>query len=334
MKFINDITQINRKKWEILLENSEFASPFQTPQYYAFLKETNYTDGVVFSCTVGGELKVLMVITLMQEPGIKKYFSKRGIIFGGPVLSDDVSNTELAFFLKEVSKKLKGNAIYLETRNFFSYFDYKEAFRQSGWFYEPYLNFQQSLHDIEKDKILSKFKYNKRRQIKLSLKNGATYHLCNSEAEVAKIYNILEELYKTRVKVPLPPLSFFTKLFHKNIMKVFVVKHEGKTIGGSFCPVFEGKAIYTYYYCGIRNYHKRIFPTHLAVLAAMEYAIEHKIPVLDFMGAGKPDADYGVRKYKSEFGGTLVEHGRFVKVLNPMLYKLGVFGIELIKKLS
>jgi len=140
------------------------------------------------------------------------------------------------------------------------------------------------------------------------------------------------ELYKKRVKLPIPSLNYFLGLFKNDIIKVFVVKHNGKIIGGSFCPYLQKKAIYTYYYCGLRDYHKKIFPTNLAVFAVMEYAMENNIAMIDFMGAGRTDQKYGVRDYKSQFGGELVEHGRFNKVLNPFLNNIGKLGLKIMAK--
>ena len=51
------------------------------------------------------------------------------------------------------------------------------------------------------------------------------------------------------------------------------------------------------------------------------------------MGAGEPGVPYGVRDFKSEFGGKLVEHGRFLCVKKPLLYKIGVLGVKLLKKI-
>ena len=46
------------------------------------------------------------------------------------------------------------------------------------------------------------------------------------------------------------------------------------------------------------------------------------------MGAGKPEEGYGVRDFKSKVRGKLVEHGRFLCVLNPVLYNIGKIGIK------
>ena len=52
------------------------------------------------------------------------------------------------------------------------------------------------------------------------------------------------------------------------------------------------------------------------------------------MGAGKPNEDYGVRDFKLQFGGELVEHGRYNNIFNPSLYKIGLLGIKIMAKFS
>ena len=52
------------------------------------------------------------------------------------------------------------------------------------------------------------------------------------------------------------------------------------------------------------------------------------------MGAGKPDEEYGVRDFKAEFGGELVEHGRFLCITKSVLYQIGVIGINTLKKIK
>jgi lipid II:glycine glycyltransferase (peptidoglycan interpeptide bridge formation enzyme) len=63
----------------------------------------------------------------------------------------------------------------------------------------------------------------------------------------------------------------------------------------------------------------------------MQYAAENDYPLFDFMGAGSPDQPYGVRDFKAEFGGELVEHGRFLCIRKPMLYWIGKMGVKWLK---
>ena len=70
----------------------------------------------------------------------------------------------------------------------------------------------------------------------------------------------------------------------------------------------------------------------MATYAAMQYGSSHDLRRFDLMGAGKPDEPYGVRDFKSEFGGQLVEQGRFLYISHPLLYKIGTLGVKLLKK--
>jgi hypothetical protein len=322
--------EISRELWADLLAKTSFSSPFQTPEYFDVTGSIKGYNPEVFALYSSGKLKIIMLVILLRESGFKGIFSRRGIIFGGPLIFN-ATTQELSFFLTESYHRLKGKAIYLETRNFFDYTTYKESFFISGWNYIPYLDVTLNLEGINRETLTSLFNYNRRREIKQTISLGTTYSQCSQENEILEIYQILKELYSNKVKLPLPPFEYFFEYFKAGMLKVFIVIHEGKTIGGSFCPILPDKGLYTYYYCGLRNYNKRIFPTHLAILAALEYAIDNNIPNIYFMGAGRPGIEYGIRKYKLEFGGDLVENGRFLKVLNPFFYNLGKFGIKVMK---
>ena len=100
------------------------------------------------------------------------------------------------------------------------------------------------------------------------------------------------------------------------------------------CPIKSEKAIYEFYVCGLDSEFKDQYPSVIATWAAMEYANQNNIPKFDFMGAGSPDDTYGVRDFKARFGGELVEHGRYINILNPLLYKTGVLGLKLLSKLK
>jgi lipid II:glycine glycyltransferase (peptidoglycan interpeptide bridge formation enzyme) len=63
----------------------------------------------------------------------------------------------------------------------------------------------------------------------------------------------------------------------------------------------------------------------------MEYAVQNDIPVFDFMGAGSPDDQYGVREFKARFGGDMVDHGRFTRINKPLLYNVGKFGLGIMR---
>ncbi len=326
-------TQVQETKWMELLERSKYATPFQTPECHKLYNESEGFSSDVFAVESDNEYKALVVVTVQKESGIKRFLSVRGIVYGGVVLLPN-NSIYLENLIDKVRSFYKRKLIYLEIRNHFDYGEHAATFNKYGWNFNEHLNVIIDFQDKSIEDVMANMNYNRRRQIQHSYKHGAEVRLAKNEEEVKELFYILEDLYKNRVKLPLSPLSYFLDLYKSPVGKVFIVSHEGKVIGGAFCVYYDEMSIYTLYYAGLRGYHKKIYPTHLAVHGGIEYALENKLKMFDFMGAGKPDVDYGVRKYKMEFGGELVEHGRFLNVFNPFLYKIGMLGLELLKKIK
>jgi serine/alanine adding enzyme len=324
---------VNPSKWQKLVSDSRYATPFQTHQFYSFCNTTPGHRGLV--CAAEGNdqtYHALCVADIVNEKGVKSYFSRRAIIYGGPLLVDEGNADALKILLENLHKELKNKVIYIETRNFRDYSGNASVFRHLGWLYIPWLNIRKKLDFQNIDELFASFKYNRRREIQLTLKAGLHYHETENTEDVKKVYSILKKLYKTRTGLPLPSMQYFEDFLKTGLMKLFVVTDRDIIVGGSFCVVLKTEAIFTFYYCGERDYKPKTYPTHLAVLAALEYGMNNGLKYLDFMGAGKPDKKYGVRKYKMEFGGEMVEEGRFLKIENRFLYFLGEKVINFLKR--
>lgn len=325
--------EIELDGWKRLLSVSPYSSPFQTPEYFDFCNLINGYSADVFAVINTNVIEALLVVTVIKQKGIKGNFSRRGIIYGGPICNDS-DGLSLGFLLQEVGNYYKKKLIYLEIRNSFDYSSSLPLFLKNNWQYVPHLNVQLSVRGKQFNDILNLMTYNRRREIKMSIKEGAIVYKTDSYEEVNTLYEILEDMYNTRVKLPLPPFEYFASFLNSFLGCVFVVKHNDKVIGGSFCITDHRTSVNTLYYTGLRSYHKKIFPTHMAIIGAIKYAISQDVPMIDFMGAGKPDVKYGVRDFKLQFGGELVEHGRFIKILKPTLYRIGVLGLSVLSKLK
>lgn len=317
-------------KWDDLLLQSFYSSPFQSREFYKLCNSVNGISAEALAVEESGNLLSLCVVTLHHETGFKSLLSRRAIVYGGPVVrGNDFEVVKL--LLKTVYSELHRKFIYIEIRNFFDYSELRGFYEDAGWKWFSYLDIKLEFKNHFFDDILKSMKYNRKREIKLSLKEGTVYREAKDQSEVEVLYSMLRDLYKNKVKLPIPNLDFFLALFTSTIGKVFVVTHNDKIVGGSFCFYLRGKSIYTMYYCGMRNYHSYIFPTHLSIVAAIDFGIRNNLDYLDFMGAGLKDKEYGVRKYKQEFGGEIYEYGRLRKVSNKFLYFIGKTGVKLLK---
>jgi serine/alanine adding enzyme len=323
---LND--QIPLTLWNLLVNTSHFATPFQTNEFFKLINSIPDFSATAVAIEDSGLLLALAVITMQKEQGIKGYFSRRGIIYGGPLF--DFQNKDASdFLLKILSSSIGDNLIYIETRNLSDYGNYKEIFKNHGWVYIPYLNF--NLNTRDKGSMTHAISISRLRQIKKTLKSGTFWKEAVTVEEVRAFYKILLSLYQKKIKKPLFPWEFFRQCFEQKFGKYLLVYFNEKIIGGIMCPIIRNKAIYEFYVCGLDEDYKEQYPSVMATWAAMEYANQNNIPVFNFMGAGKPNERYGVREFKARFGGEVVEYGRFLKINNHFMYNLGKFGLKLSK---
>lgn len=330
MNFLKN-EQIGKVNWEKILNSSDYGSPFQTPEFYSFFNSIPGFLAYAYAVEEQNELKSLCVVTIQKEKGITGFFSRRAIIYGGPLIKS-FKEEGLSELLKGISKDLKGKVIYLETRNFHDYRIHKEIFAKNNWVFEPYLNYH--LNCDTENTVINNLNTNRKRQIKKAIKSGVELKEASNKEEVIEFYNILSNLYKDKIKKPLFPLEFFLKFNESNVGKILLVNYNSKIIGGIVCPILKDIAIYELYICGLDQEFKDQSPSVMATYAAIEYGFKNKLKYFDFMGAGKPNEDYGVRDFKAKFGGEQVEHGRCIKINNTLLYYFGKFALNMLKKIK
>ena len=364
--------EIDREEWSKLVQTSATGTWFQMPEAYEFFASQPklfkpFVVGVIYD-PAGAQTLLRGVsvgyVTVERNP-IKQYFTRRAIIIGGPCFADDCTDEEVNALLCALKSTLLsgrdgvGSPIYIETRNFNSYEKWKGAFEKAGFEYKRHLNFHVDCTD--KEKMWERLSETRRRQIR-KVTNEGVKEFTNervkelasegvSEQDVREWYEILTELYRTKVKTPLWPVEFFLEFYRQKRGIYLLRKHEGKVIGGMMAVIMkptpnpflkEGEkeqpqnrpqngAIYEWYICGLDAEYKEKYPSVMATWAAMEYANTHGLARFDVMGAGVPDVPYGVRDFKAEFGGQLVEHGRFICVREPLLYEIGALAVKMMK---
>ena len=326
-----DSEAMGNGQWAIGNETSETESSAHTPN------TKHHTQS----------LKGVCVGYITKETNtIKQYLTCRVIIIGGPLLAEDISATALAALLKVV--KAMGNGqwaigeennrqspianrpIYIESRNFHDYSKWKSIFEPNGFAYQPHLNYHVDTTSL--DQVQARIGKHRWRYIRLSMRDGAKIVENPNIEQVRAFYTILQDLYKTKVKTPLWSWEFFERLYYVEHVKYILVELDGKIVGGTACVFLPGKAVYEWYACGLDNCRDDIRPLSVAIWGEMQYAAENGYPLFDFMGAGKPDEPYGVRDFKAEFGGELVEHGRFLCIRKPLLYAIGKLGVKWLKR--
>lgn len=332
MQLITDIHKVDRSAWNALAQTSATATWFQTPAAYDFFASLpELMTPFFFAVQEEQELKGVVVGYITREKNaLKQFLTRRAIIIGGPMLSETIAPDALELLLNGVRKQLSSRAIYIETRNFNDYSVFRPTFEKCGFAYVPHYDFHiDTMGEEEAQTRIGKHRW---KYIRLSIRDGASLVEKPTLEQVRQFYNVLLDLYQTKVKTPLFPWTFFERLYDVDSSRYLLVDYNGNIIGGSLCVCLENRGLYEWFVCGNDHFHKGIRPSSVATWFGMQYAAQNGYPLFDLMGAGKPNEPYGVRDFKAEFGGELKELGRFQCVSKPILYQLGKLGVLLLKK--
>ena len=346
--------QIDRAEWAALVQSSSTGTWFQTPEAFDFFASmpelfTPFAFGLInHQSPITNHQSPLKGVccgyVTVEKSTLKQFLTRRAIIIGGPCLANDATDEEVYTLMNAVAETLRRpitdyqspitftSPIYIETRNFNDYSCWKKSFASAGFAYVPHLNFHVDTSSPEI--VETNLGKSRKRDIRTTIREGVTIVEHPTDQQVCEYYAILEQLYKTRVKTPLFPLSFFLNLNRHKDARFLLTELNGKIIGGTVCVEQQGKCLYEWFACGEDGVYPHVFPSCYATYAGIRYAAEHNCSRFDMMGAGKPDEAYGVRDFKAKFGGKEVEYGRYVCVTKPLLYKFGVLGVKILKKIK
>ncbi|MDD3079185.1 MAG: GNAT family N-acetyltransferase [Paludibacter sp.] len=320
--------EIDRKDWEHLGKTSKFGSFFQSPTCYDFYQKLSFLIPFVYAAVQNNTLQALVCGYIVADGGAaKRCFSRRAIIPGGILLSEDIAVETLQTLLEKLKSELRQKVIYVEFRNYHDYFQYKSSFIAAGFSYKQHYDIHNVVGNVEN--VWQGLSSSKKRQIFQSRKNGYTTVLAQSEEELKLFYALLSVLYTQKIGKPLFPHEFFEKIIREPFAKLFLVKKESNVVGGILTVEFQKKAVYEWFIAG-DDMIKGIFPSALATWAGIEYAAQHNFEYFDFMGAGSDVENQGVREFKLKFGGKLIETGRFVLVNKLLIFNIAKVYLKML----
>ena len=129
--------QIDRQQWSELVRMSETGTWFQSPEAYDFFASMpELMEPFAYAAEESGELRAVCVGYVTKEPNsIRQFFTRRAIIIGGVVMAANCAKEDIAMLLSYIREDLEQKSIYIETRNFNDYSDWKGAFEAAGFTY-------------------------------------------------------------------------------------------------------------------------------------------------------------------------------------------------------
>jgi serine/alanine adding enzyme len=340
-RIVDEINEGNRELWNEYVNNHPSGTIFQTPEFFDLYADDDRYEQV-FTGIIddnGKPRAVAFAIVMKEFTGLRKQFSARTIIYGGPLLDPKSAEPKdiLELLLDALVRKTKRTSLYIEFRNFKDVSGFKDVYNRYGFKYREHMNL--IINTKDRDGVQSGISKSKLRQIRVTLEAGAEIKQASTPSEFEEFYYLLKDLYREKVRKPLPSIEFFRKFFDETkngrLGVILIVKYKGQVVAGMVCPITPGKAIHEWYVCGNDRQYHDIFPSVLITWAGIEYALDHDLPSFDFMGIGQPGQEYGVRHFKTRFGGEKVNFGRFIRINNKLKYsiaKSGFYILSLVKK--
>jgi lipid II:glycine glycyltransferase (peptidoglycan interpeptide bridge formation enzyme) len=314
--------------WSKFVANHPRGNIFQTPEMYEVYKGTyNYEPIVLAVLDDADEILALLHSVIMKEgKGLKGMFSARAIIWGAPLYVDDNrGQAAVNLLMTEYDNIARKRALFTQIRNLWDMSALRATLTTHGYVYEEHLNF---LVDLTKspDTLWMNFSQSKRRGVRKAEKAGLIFSEECDKSFLDIFYNrIMYETYR-HAKMPYPDISIFEHAFNKllqnQMIKFFAVKYRDECIAGMAALMYKG-IMYEWYVGSLKSREiLKLYPNEYLIWNVLKWGANNDYRLFDFLGAGKPGKEYGVRDFKSGFGGDLVNFGRFERVYQPKKLKV------------
>jgi len=328
-------SSINKEKWNEFVYSNPRGNIFQTIEMAEVYSKTKRMESLRLAAVDENDniQAVLVAYISKEKSGLLEPFASRAVILGGPIFLDTKKGinamVQLIEYYDTITKK---KAIFSEIRVIHKTPQFK-LLENVGYVYEDHLNYLVDL-TRPKDELWNRLSKSRRRFIRNARKKGVIVEEMKDCNTLPVFYDLLSETYKN-ARIPLADISLFKSAFDllvpKNMLKIFLARYKEEYIGGIMVPLYKG-TIYEWYVCGSRN-HPNLYPSEVVTWHPIEWGAENGFHTFDFGGAGRPDQEYGVRYFKSQFGGKLVNFGRYRQIYSPLRMKIAMCGFKIYQKL-
>jgi serine/alanine adding enzyme len=322
--------ELEKREWEEFVQNHPSGNIFQTPAMFNLYNSIpNHQAFLIAVVDDKKGIQAIMSCCFIEEPGVKRFFSRRSIVFGGPLVKDNDANIA-NFLLRNYNQVAKNRVIYTQFRNLFIMEDLNEPLLNNDFKYEDHLTVLVNLAQ-SRESLVNNINKKRLSNIRASIKKGVKTVKLEDQQDIHDAIRLIKLTYR-RIKLPSPPEELF--LNAKDILgdriQFFGSVYNDALIGVRVCLNYKNL---TYdWYAGSDLQFSRLRPNDLLPMECILWAKDQNNRCYDFGGAGKPDKPYGVRDFKLQYGGELANFGRYTKVHQNIMYKIGELGIRMIKR--
>lgn len=321
-------------KWLAFVEHHPDGNVFQTPMMYnAYLNTPGYKPYVFIAYQDNVIVGVLLSVVIKERGLIKGSFSARSVIIGGPLVLNNKAEF-ISELLKEYNKFIKDKVIYSQIRNQSEQLVNNDSYQLNGYKFHSHLNFIIPLDGEEN--IWNRIGKGRIKQIKKAQNKGLKVEVYTNDlitdALITEGYSVIQDVYK-RARLPLVDKQLILNAQQNGLLVMFVVRDKDLNfIGCRFCLSFN-KCLYGWY-AGSYSVYYKLFPNDILIYETLIWGNNNGYCYFDYGGAGEPNKPYGVRSFKQQMGGAIVNYGRYEKVHKRLMYIIGYIGYKILKMIK
>jgi hypothetical protein len=328
------VQHLDEGLWKDCVDGNPRGNIFHTPEMFQVFSRAEGHQPQMWAATEGGRvLALLLPVSVALKDGLLHAFTTRAVVYGSVLCTADAEGQEaLARLLHTYKRKVKGGSLFTELRNLSDLSALQPTLQENGFIHEGHLNF---LIDLQRptEEIWSSLRGNVRTNVRKARRMGVVVEEVTSLDEVPAAYEVLAKVYE-RIRIPLAPLSLFEAAFEilhpQGMIKLLMTRVEDTCIGVAIRLLYKG-IIYDWYAGSTRDY-ASYKANDLLNWHVVEWGAQNGFKCFDFGGAGKPDEDYGPRKFKAKFNGRLVNYGRNTCVHHPHRLRFSQWGYQVYRR--
>ncbi|HSM23842.1 MAG TPA: GNAT family N-acetyltransferase [Anaerolineaceae bacterium] len=334
---ISIVQTLPEQQWRDFVDQHPHGNIFHTPEMFEVFRQTRNHVPEIWAAVRGDQvLALLLPVRIHLVAGLLRPLTTRAIAYSSALYKQDQEGRDgLEKLLQAYGNSVKKSALFIELRNSTDTNDIQPILEKCNYSFEEHLNYLVNI-DLPVDQVMNNLHSSLRKKINQALrKNQFEIIEVREETQIKSVFSILKKTY-SNAHVPLADSSLFEASFNilypKNMIRILLGRVDGHDIATSVSLLYKD-VIYGWYGGFDRNY-SAYLSNDLMIWDSLKWGSEHAFHIFDFGGAGKPDEEYGPRKFKAKFGGKLVNYGRNINVYSPRRLQVSKLGYEVFRHLS
>lgn len=293
---------------------------YHTPEMFKVFKRTNGYKPTIW--TVVDEhptiLALLLPVNISLMSGPFYHWTTRAVVNGSVIcIPGEEGKESLKLLLNAYNREMHNRILFTEFRNSFDLSDIQPTLIECKYYFEDHLNYLIDLDQTE-ETLWRSISKSGRQSIRSSEHKGTIVEEISERTQIKIVYQLLQGVY-SRIHVPLADISLFEAAYDilapSHMLKVFFARVDDQFIGTTII-LMHNRRIILWYLASDRGF-SSYSSGELLMWRIIQWGKEHGFHEFDLGGGGKPNEEYGPRKFKAKFGGKSVYYGRNICIHSP-----------------